>query len=201
MKKSLLFLIAILFFSGLFLSQAKASIFKYTDREGSDHYTDSLESVPLKYRTSAVNLDEHLEKNSGFIQEPPRPEEPLPDRLKDRTMNFITFWKKAVKTAWKRTWMRTVLIMVTFFTLFIFAGKVAKALGNKNLSSVIRISLTTIIMVYLLHSYVTQIALDFMEMKRNVLQVKEKADQRNMEMDRLIKSIVGKENVKNTSQK
>lgn len=53
----------------------------------------------------------------------------------------------------------------------------------------------------LLHSYVTQIALDFMEMKRNVLQVKGKEDQRNMEIDGLIKSIVGKENVKNTSQK
>jgi len=40
-----------------------------------------------------------------------------------------------------------------------------------------------------------------MEMKRNVLQIKGKEDQRNMEIDGLIKSIVGKENVKNTSQK
>jgi len=201
MKNSSLLLIVICFFLGLSPTQAQASIFKYTDHNGKEHYTDLLESVPAEYRGSAVNMDEHLQKNPGFMVEPPKPKVPLSDKLKYKTMGFITFWKEAVKTPWERTWMRTMLILVICILPFIFAGKVAKSLGNKHLSSVIRISLTTIILVYFFHNYVTRIANDFVAVKRNILQVKEKADQRNREMDSLIKTIVGEENIKGTFPK
>jgi len=170
-----------------------ASIFKYSDREGKEHYTDSLESVPEAYRSKAVNMDKHLQKNPGFMIEPPKPKEPLGDIVKHKAMSFMSYWGDSVGSAWASTWSRTMALLVLSLVLFVFAGKIAKGLGNKHLSSVIRFALTTLVMVYLFHSYVAQISDDFINMRKNVLEVKQRADERNREMDRLIKSIVSEE--------
>lgn len=60
-------LLAVLLFALLapVAGHAQASIFKYVDRNGDAHYTDSLQQVPLEYRSQARDISSQLAEMPG----------------------------------------------------------------------------------------------------------------------------------------
>ncbi len=45
---------------------AEARIYKYVDRDGDAHYTDSLQQVPMQYRYQVRDISPEMEENANF---------------------------------------------------------------------------------------------------------------------------------------
>ena len=52
---------------GLAFTSAQAAIYKYTDRHGVTHYSDSYESVPAAYRDQVRDVAGDIDDMTGYI--------------------------------------------------------------------------------------------------------------------------------------
>ena len=50
----------------LLASTAQAGIYKYVDRDGASHYTDSLSQVPFEYRAQARDISPEMDEMTNF---------------------------------------------------------------------------------------------------------------------------------------
>jgi hypothetical protein len=176
-------LIGILFFSCLVaLPGAHASIYRYVDREGNEHFTDSPANIPGEYRQKAEMIDERLKKDTGFMQEVRKEEEKSAVGFTERIRIFFDNRKEFLKDLLARTWIVSGVVILAFVVLFIVVGKVSSSLGYKNVGSVLRILLTFLVLVYLFHTYVKEIAREHLELKDKVLEIKKQADKRSREL-------------------
>lgn len=52
--------------AGLWAAVAQATIYKYVDREGVTHYSDSVSSIPDAYRDQVRDITDEMQKMDGF---------------------------------------------------------------------------------------------------------------------------------------
>ncbi|MGE5894388.1 MAG: DUF4124 domain-containing protein [bacterium] len=160
-----------------------AEMYKYVDKKGNEHYTDSLGSVPEEYRGNAVAIDKDLERNPGFVQEtrPPQKGEPeTPDiSLRGRMSSSIKEGIGLIKVWTAKGWIQHVGILTIFVILFIVAGKVGKALGHRRVGTILRVIITAVIFLLFLYAYRQHITDSFVQIKEKVMGIKDQREKRD----------------------
>jgi hypothetical protein len=172
---------------------ASAEIYKYVDKNGRVVYTDDPWSVPEEVRRKVVQRDKQLANKSPLTQEV-RPEG------QDRTMEQE---KKPVANMGRLTevfsntqasnrvsgyaWVKPIIIGVTFIVLFLAIGKISRAMGHRQIGSLLLVVLTLAVLASFLYSYLDFINKAYTEIKTGVLGTKEQVNKRDEMMNEITK--------------
>jgi len=138
--------------AGIFqIPDSYGAVYKYTDKNGTECYTDSIQAVPPEYRKKAVLVSEGSKpEKKPAAQVPEDKGGATPDGQEGRVSKFIRGLKELA------TGPRSVeagAAVVVFLLLFAFAGKIGALLGFKDIGSIFRILLVLLLLVYLFSLY------------------------------------------------
>jgi hypothetical protein len=184
-----LFLVVLAGLSNVFLvHNSLAVVYKYVDKNGTESFTNSLDSVPEKYRKTAVIIKEKKGR------EPKGPEAPSPENKPENKLENKPGNKgesaaeqegkisKIVRSA--EDLVATGLFqagaaVIVFLVLFIFAGKIGSLLGFKDIGSIFRILLVLLLLVFLYSVYSRETVNTFTTIKREVRGIKKQSNEKD----------------------
>ncbi|MDP2168630.1 MAG: DUF4124 domain-containing protein [Thermodesulfovibrionales bacterium] len=184
--------IMLLFLAGIecfiFASWSAADIYRYTDKSGTECYTDDLDSIPLKYRKKAVLISrqpEEKEPRSGILNmAAPMTAPEAPEEAQKR--GWSDFAKEKIianKDFGKNPVFKIIAGLAGIVVGFIAIGKASRALGMRQIGNVLRIALALFVLAYLFSSYMKVTVSSFLEMKKDAEEIKERAEQRNQKIE------------------
>lgn len=188
-----LFLVVLAGLTNVFLvHNSLAVVYKYVDKNGTESFTNSLDSVPEKYRKTAVIIKEKRGR------EPKGPEAPTPEnKPENRPDNKLENKpgnkgegaaeqegniSKIIRSA--EEFVATGLFqagaaVIVFLVLFIFAGKIGSLLGFKDIGSIFRILLVLLLLVYLYSVYSKEVVNSFTTIKQEVRGIKKQSNEKD----------------------
>lgn len=174
----------------LFYSISAAEVYRYVNKDGTVGYTDSLQAVPEKYRKSAKPVEGLREKEDTTagseegkgnqaaeqkaLQEPRKTLVPLKARVEDAVGGVMSggYW-------------RHIAVTVAFIVVFILIGKAGKALGHKEVWTVLRLLVVIGFMTYFIYAYTKEISDIYGSLREQVGSVKGKIEKRRVDEDKL----------------
>ena len=190
--KNYLVLLSILVWS-IFPRVASAEIYKYVDKNGHVAYTDDPGSVPEEFRRKAVQRDKQLKEKSPLTQEVRPEREDRTVEQEKKPVGIMERLRKVFSDAWASNrisgyaWVKPIIIGVAFIVLFLAIGKISRAMGHRQIGSLLLLVLTLAVLVYFLYSYLDFINNAYTELKKGVLGTKEQVGKRHEMIDEMTK--------------
>jgi len=164
---------------------ASAEIYKYVDKSGNVAYTDNPASIPEEVRSKAGQREKQLAKKSPLTQEV-RPEgEDRTGEQEKKPVGIMERLRRVFSDAWVSNrvsgyaWVKPIIIGVAFIVLFLAIRKISRAMGHRQIGSLLLVVLTLAVLAYFVYSYLDFINKAYTEIKTGVLGAKEKVDKRN----------------------
>ena len=188
-----LFFVVLAGLSNVFLvHNSLAVVYKYVDKNGTESFTNSLDSVPEKYRKTAVIIKEKRgrEPKEPAVPSPENKPENKPDnKLENKPGNkdessaeqegkiskIIRSAEEFVATGL----FQTGAAVIVFLILFIFAGKIGSLLGFKDIGSIFRILLVLLLLVFLYSIYSREVVDTFTTIKQEVRSIKKQSNEKD----------------------
>ncbi|OGW38617.1 MAG: hypothetical protein A2X58_10160 [Nitrospirae bacterium GWC2_56_14] len=177
---ALLFLVLL----GLGTRHAFADIYQYVNDEGVISFVDNLESVPEKYRATAVNTTA-VEEQNRIQSQAEQPVQPGTMTLQlnafpEESAFQMTFFTKLLMTA---------VVVFAWFGILVIIKKTDVLKGREKILPATRIALACIFLVYLVMVHGKDVAGLFTMAGNKIEAVKEKQAQRGKKAGQAIKAL------------
>jgi hypothetical protein len=163
---------------------AFADIYQYVNEEGVISLVDNLESVPEKYRATAVNRTAVEEQNrlQSQAEQPVQPGSMTlpPNALGEESAHQMTFFTRLLMTA---------VVVIAWFGILVIIKKTDVLKGREKILPATRIALACIFLVYLVMIHGKDVAGLFTMAGNQIDAVKEKQAQRGKKAGQAIKAL------------
>jgi len=160
---------------------AFADIYQYVNEEGVISFVDNLESVPVKYRATAINTTAVEEQNRLQSQAEPQANiAPLQGAPVEEPARKMTFFTRLLITA---------VVLFAWFGILVAIKKTDVFKGREKILPVTRIALACIFLVYLVMVHGKDVAGLFTMAGNQIDAVKEKQAQRGKKAGQAIKAL------------
>jgi hypothetical protein len=152
---------------------ASAELYKYVDKNCHLAYKDDKGSITDEIRSKAAQRDKKLANKSPLTQEVgPEGEDQAAEQEKKPAT-----W--ASNQVWGHAWVKPIMIGVAFIVLFLVIGKISRAVGHRQIGSLLLVGLTVAVLVCLLYSYLDFINKAYTEIKTGAVRTQEQINKRN----------------------
>ncbi len=194
----------------LAVQESCADYFKYTDKTGIVNMTNDLEAVPKQYRAKALVIKEEI-KNQDAAAVPARPAQSA-EELNVEMGNYLKAQeqKRAVgqqvaplsekkPDSWgiAQKYVTPVLVVFTFLPLFIYMGDICKLLRVRQLASVLRLLMFSILIVYVYQLGVQRMTATFVGLKKDALAIKNNIEGREQRTDKILNGAAVQKSMEN----
>jgi len=154
-----------------------ADIYKYVSEEGVTSFTDNLESVPEKYRATAVNTTALEEQNRIRSQPQAQPQAQAEQPVQPDAMKFTT------------RLLMTAGVVFGSFVILVALNKTGDFKGREKVLQATRISLACIFLAYLVMVHAKDVEHLFTMTASKIEAVGEKQAQRGKKAGQAIKAL------------
>jgi uncharacterized membrane protein YcjF (UPF0283 family) len=177
---------------------AFADIYKYVTEEGEISLADNLESVPEKYRATAVNMTAVEEQKLVPLQQQTQPQAQTEQPVQPATMSPPSHLaatqeapreEPAHQMEFTTRLLMTVVVIVAWFVVLIAIKKTGEFKGREKVLQATRIALACIFLVYLVMVHGKDVVNLFTMAGSKIDAMKEKQAQRGKKAGQAIKAL------------
>jgi len=171
-----------------FVAPASAEIYKYVKKDGSVGYSDSIQAVPEEYRKKATvvkGLRENEGSSADKTKTKPAVEAPrnettaeVPRKIEQPLMMQV---KKASDSFMEKGYWKHVVVICVFILVYFLLGKASRAIGHKEVWTLLRILVVLGIMSYFFYVYTKEISEIYSSMVDSVKGASTRIDKRRSE--------------------
>jgi hypothetical protein len=155
MRKIILPIIFIPFCLGLFIvCPVQAEVYKYTDKDGVESYSDSIQAVPDKYRKKAVEVKGLREKDEAAKTS----ESVATAKTSSQTESVKTKLRKAAEDFKEKGYWRHVGVAAVFLIIVMFIRKLTRTMGNGLICTLIKFVLALCFVIGVFYIYSKEIS-------------------------------------------
>jgi hypothetical protein len=172
----------------LFAHDSFAAFYKYVDDKGVVSFSDNLQSVPEKYRATAVVINDGTGDDEAkaitksvvnkAVDAPSSTVESTPGKTSDKERTSVS----------SRLLLSLGVVLSSLFIFFV-AGKLTDMRENKKFLSVMRGILITLVSIYLVYAHASDVAGVFSMASHAVDDVKHHSEEKGKKATRAIKSL------------
>lgn len=179
-------------------SAAFADIYKYTDDSGSITITNSLQSVPKKFRSSMTMVKEDVPVQKKLLPEVER-RTTDPASAVQAVMPQIKEQNNALplSSGDRKKYINTAVVIAGLVALYFLLGRVSHIIGFRRAWTALFLLLVLTGGVYLYGMYIQELRVVFGTLRRDALNIKKNVETRDQKTDQLLKQIEVKEQAGN----
>ncbi len=165
------------------VQESSADFYKYTDKAGIVSMTNNLEAVPKQYRAKVVVIKEETKK-------PDVSGAPLVTGTSAEAVNAAAAAAEPKKVSMARTmtdkYGMPLLLVFTFLSLFVYMGDICKVLRVRQLATVLRLLMFSMLIVYVYQLGVQRMTATFVTLKEDALAIKNSIEGRENRIDQTL---------------
>lgn len=174
------------------VDRAGADMYKYVDDSGAVYITNSLASVPKRFRASMTVVKEEQaapQKLLPAVQK--RSSDPLPQAQSDSQP--VVQAEAAPAPDNRQKYLRSALIVGGIIAAYFLLGRLGGALGSPRVGTLLFLLLLLVGGVYLYGLYVRELHGVFGKLRKDAVNIKKNVETREQKTDQLLKQISDKE--------
>lgn len=163
-----------------------ADMYRYTDDSGSVCITNSLESVPKKYRKAMTVVKEESASPKKLLPEvQKRTTDPLPQAGAHQSAIQEETSLQPVDNRPK--YIRTALVVAAVVASFFLLGWIGRAIGAPRTGTLLFLLFTLVGGVYLYRLYVKELHTVFSSLRKDAINIKKNVETREQKTDQIMK--------------
>lgn len=171
------------------LSQAAADIYKYTDDSGSVCMTNTLNSVPKKYRSSMTVIKEESPAQKTLLpQVQKRNSDPLP-YVAPQAQQAVEQEVKSDPVQNRQKYVRTGLIVAGIIAGYFLLTRLMGTLGFPRIGTLLFLALALVGGVYLYGLYIKEMKEVFGTLRKDAHNIKKNVESRESKTEQMLKKL------------
>lgn len=192
LRTNLLFLVCSLLFV---TSVAYADMYKYVDDTGSVVITNSIESVPKKYRTSMKVIKEEipLSQQKLLPEVQKRKTDPTPSTQSIQTQRELQKESQGITADSREKYINTGFVLVAIIAGYFIMTRLTGSLGFTKIGMIAFLFLVLTGGVYLYNLYLKEMSAAFSVLRKDALGMKKNIETRENKTEQMLNKLPGVE--------